>query len=49
MQEKILVLDIDGTLTNSKKRSQKQPKEESGIFCSMAIRSFWLPAVRLPA
>ena len=34
-RKKVLVLDIDGTLTNSKKRSRKLPNEESGIFYSM--------------
>ena len=48
MQEKVLVLDIDGTLTNSKKEIT-EASGESGIFYSTAIRSFWLPAVRLPA
>lgn len=38
MQEKVLVLDIDGTLTNSKKRLQKLPNRESGIFYSMDTR-----------
>ena len=39
MQEKVLVLDIDGTLTNSKKkRLQKLQNRESGIFYSMDTR-----------
>ena len=38
MQEKVLVLDIDGTLTNSKKEITEATKQESGIFYSMDTR-----------